>query len=60
MPDGKPAGERCVQLNEQNLCKIFGLPERPAVCDKFKADVHVCGTTHEQALQNLIELENLT
>ena len=31
MPDGKPAGERCVQLSVENLCSIFGQPERPAV-----------------------------
>ncbi|GAK84964.1 hypothetical protein JCM19238_2544 [Vibrio ponticus] len=28
MPNGKPAGVRCIQLNEHNLCKIFGQPER--------------------------------
>jgi len=30
MPDGKPAGVRCVQLADDNRCKIFGQPERPA------------------------------
>ncbi|PAS17689.1 hypothetical protein CGT75_04930, partial [Vibrio cholerae] len=28
MPNGKPAGVRCVQLNEDNLCQLFGRPER--------------------------------
>ncbi len=60
MPNGKPAGVRCIQLNEQNLCKLFGQPERPAVCHHFKADEQVCGSTDQQALDNLIELENLT
>ena len=60
MPNGKPAGVRCIQLDDHNLCKLFGQPERPAVCHHFKADQHVCGTTNEQALSNLIELENLT
>jgi len=23
MPDGKPAGVRCAQLDEQNLCRLF-------------------------------------
>ena len=32
MPNGKPAGVRCIQLDEQDRCKIFGRPERPAVC----------------------------
>lgn len=60
MPNGKPAGVRCIQLDDHNLCKIFGQPERPAVCHNFKADQDVCGTTNEQAMSNLIELENLT
>jgi len=60
MPNGKPAGVRCIQLDEQNLCKIFGRPERPSLCDRFKADELVCGVTNEQALTNLIELEDLT
>ncbi len=60
MPDGKPAGVRCVQLDERNLCRIFGRPERPAVCSRFAADVQVCGENTTQALQLLEELERLT
>ncbi|MFC0402948.1 YkgJ family cysteine cluster protein [Paraburkholderia rhizosphaerae] len=30
MPDGKPAGVRCVQLGDDLRCAIFGKPERPA------------------------------
>ena len=29
MPNGKPAGERCVQLSVENLCSIFGQPGAP-------------------------------
>ncbi len=60
MPNGKPAGQRCVQLNEQNLCKLFGLPQRPKVCLAFKACPDVCGATNQQALHNLTELERIT
>ncbi|MCE0492936.1 YkgJ family cysteine cluster protein [Vibrio salinus] len=60
MPDGKPAGVRCVQLNEENLCRLFGKPERPAVCHKFKACDDVCGNTAQEALDNLVLLESLT
>jgi len=60
MPDGKPAGVRCIQLDDRNMCKIFGQPERPDVCHQFKADHQVCGTTNEQAMTHLIELERLT
>jgi uncharacterized protein len=36
MPDGKPAGIRCVQLDDGNRCRIFGRPERPAVCSQLR------------------------
>src|ERR1035437_518821 len=32
MPMGKPAGVRCVQLDDENRFQIFGSSERPAVC----------------------------
>jgi hypothetical protein len=57
MPAGKPAGVRCVQLDDDNLCRLFGKPERPALCDQFKADATVCGSSAEQALQLLTVLE---
>ncbi|WP_084644890.1 YkgJ family cysteine cluster protein [Oceanobacter kriegii] len=60
MPRGKPAGVRCVQLSDDNLCQLFGQPERPAVCGKFTAEVDICGTTDQQAFDNLIFLEQVT
>jgi Fe-S-cluster containining protein len=60
MPNGKKAGVRCVQLDDKNLCKIFDKPERPALCDAFKADLETCGTTYQEALVNLIHLELIT
>lgn len=60
MPNGKLAGERCVQLSLDNRCRLFGLPERPAVCLSFSADIEVCGETNEQALQQLTWLEQAT
>lgn len=51
MPEGKPAGVRCVQLDEDNLCKLFGLPERPAVCGKFQAEKDVCGDSFDEAVR---------
>ncbi|WP_298440843.1 YkgJ family cysteine cluster protein [uncultured Ferrimonas sp.] len=56
----KPAGERCRHLNADNLCAIFGQPERPKVCADFKACAWVCGSSNAVALTNLIELEQLT
>lgn len=60
MPQGKPAGERCVQLTDDNLCALFGRPERPAVCGGFRADPLVCGETREEAIRLLGWLEQAT
>ncbi len=60
MPQGKPAGVRCAQLDERNLCRLFGLPERPPVCGQFAADPQVCGGCREDAIRLLTEWEQLT
>lgn len=60
MPNGKLAGERCIQLDDDNLCLIFGQPDRPKVCAQFSAEPDICGTTPDEAMNNLIELVNLT
>ncbi|WP_158774410.1 YkgJ family cysteine cluster protein [Cobetia sp. L2A1] len=60
MPDGKPAGVRCIQLDTDNLCKLFGQPERPAVCGNFGFDHELCGDTRAQALHLIGEWERLT
>ncbi|PIE44460.1 MAG: hypothetical protein CSA50_00455 [Gammaproteobacteria bacterium] len=60
MPEGKPAGQRCVQLDENNLCKLFGQPERPAVCAAFVASAENCGDSTEQAIRILDALEQAT
>lgn len=63
MPQGKPAGVPCVQLDEQLRCKIFGKPERPAVCGQLQASVEMCGTVDDSGLSArawLTRLEDLT
>jgi len=60
MPNGKPAGVRCIQLNEQNMCKIFGQPERPAFCGGLQPSAEMCGDTREQAIAWLTHLEQVT
>ncbi len=57
MPEGKKAGERCVQLNEDNLCRLFGLPERPKVCADFGAEDWICGLDNIQAMKIISDLE---
>lgn len=60
MPDGKPAGIRCVQLNEDNLCLLFGQASRPAVCLQFKAELAICANKNSEALTILTQLELAT
>ena len=57
MEEGKPAGVRCIQLTADNRCKLFGKPERPKVCQQFKPDVTICGTSQTEAMQIILNLE---
>ena len=60
MPDGKPAGVRCVQLGQDDRCLIFGKPERPAFCGGLQPSAEMCGSSREQAMLWLGELERAT
>ncbi|KQT12289.1 zinc/iron-chelating domain-containing protein [Ramlibacter sp. Leaf400] len=60
MPRGKPAGVRCIQLDDANRCRLFGRPERPAVCGGLQPQPEMCGDSREQALVYLRRLEALT
>jgi len=60
MPRGKPAGVRCVQLDAQNRCMIFGRPERPAVCASLMPAMEMCGDSAAQAVAWLTRLEQAT
>jgi hypothetical protein len=57
MPQGKAAGVRCVQLSDDNLCLLFGKPERPAVCMRLRPTAEMCGDSAQAALIYLTELE---
>ena len=60
MPFGKPAGVPCVQLDENYGCRIFGQPERPAVCASLRPSDSMCGLRREDALSDLSRLEQDT
>ena len=60
MPQGKPTGVRCIQLGDDARCRIFGQPERPAVCVWLISSVEMCGSNQAQALHYLSRLESLT
>jgi len=60
MPQGKPAGVRCAQLDAANRCMIFGRPERPAVCVSLMPAPEMCGASAPQAMLWLTRLEQAT
>ncbi len=57
MPNGKPAGIRCIQLDEENKCKLYGKKDRPAVCSSFQPSEEMCGGSAEEAYAYLEKLE---
>jgi len=60
MPQGKPAGVRCVQLTDDYRCAVFGKPERPEVCRRLRPTIAMCGTNRDEAMQMLDALEVAT
>lgn len=60
MPDGKPAGVRCVNLTADHACAIFGHPDRPRVCGSLQAQPDLCGVDRDDALRLIAALELAT
>lgn len=60
MPEGKPAGVRCVQLTEDRRCKLFGTAARPSFCAGLKPSEEMCGSSPDEAAAYLELLEKLT
>ena len=60
MPQGKPAGVRCVQLGDDLQCRLFGKPERPAFCASLRPEADMCGSSAAEALAILEALERAT
>lgn len=61
MPNGKPAGKACVNLDPvTRTCRIWGDDNYPDVCRQFQASSEHCGETAEQALELLDHWEQLT
>jgi uncharacterized protein len=58
MPGGKAVGERCIHLDEKNLCRLFNDPSRPKVCGDFKAEPDFCGNNREEAFKILYSLSD--
>lgn len=60
MPQGKPAGVRCIQLTSDNKCSLFGKPGRPKVCISLQPSCEMCGNSDEHAYTFLEKLETAT
>ena len=60
MPNGKPAGVPCVNLDQNMRCRIFNSPDRPAVCSSLQPSEEMCGSCRQEAMDHLAELEKLT
>lgn len=60
LPLGKHAGVRCNQLDAQDRCRLFGLPERPLVCTSLRPTREMCGNSREEAIAWLVRLEAQT
>lgn len=60
MPEGKPAGVRCIQLTAENRCKLFGTPDRPKVCASLSPSEEMCGSSMKDAIEYLNMLEEQT
>jgi hypothetical protein len=60
MPGGKPAGVRCIHLDDDGLCRLFGQLQRPAICAAFRGSPETCGSDADEAYALLAELERLT
>jgi len=60
MLQGKPAGLRCIQLTDDNSCRLFGKKERPTVCGTLQPSVQMCGTGPAEAMAFLTWLERET
>ena len=53
--DGKPAGVRCIHLQDDYSCRIY--EDRPKVCRDFQAEEIVCGNNRQEAMVILSRLE---
>jgi uncharacterized protein len=56
MPDGKPAGVRCIHLLDDFRCAIYNDPDKPQVCSDFKPEPDFCGSSREEAMRILFSL----
>ncbi|MGB4293055.1 MAG: YkgJ family cysteine cluster protein [Bacteroidales bacterium] len=57
MPGGKPAGVRCKHLTDDYRCALYGSVLRPKVCIDFQPDPDFCGSSREEAMKIMENME---
>jgi len=60
MPQGKPAGVPCVQLDARLRCRLFGQPERPVVCRSLQPRPRCAATRRRRRCAGWGRLGRLT
>ena len=61
MPDGKRAGEYCINLDPDSLaCRIWGTADYPSLCRDFRPAPDTCGNSRDQAEELIRWLEVAT
>ncbi len=61
MPQGKPAGTMCVNLDPASRrCRIWGRADYPLACRLFVPALDVCGESREEAIRLIDALEQAT
>ncbi len=57
MPEGKPAGTPCINLDENLNCRIWDTQDYPPLCRAFLPNEEDCGENRQQALIILTQME---
>jgi Fe-S-cluster containining protein len=60
MPEGKPAGVRCIHLDNNNLCRLFCKANRPSICRSFQSNIDILGNNINEATELIRYWEKMT
>jgi hypothetical protein len=60
MPEGKPGGVRCDNLDASNRCIIWNKAGYPEACRNFTPNLEFCGISNEEAYMLIAEWERNT
>jgi len=54
------SGIRCINLDNNNMCLLFGKKERPKICIALIPMKEMCGNNYLEAIQYLEKIEKET